>query len=314
MSRTLQKTSRPAADLLLRALAIASVVGIHVLSSKKQSPFIEGANWQWLSVGLDQFFRFSVPIFVALSGYGLLLKYGQSKFDLRAFWEKRVVKLIPSYLIWSLIFYLLFILVPAWQSSGQDSSFFIQLVFGRADYHLYFVPMIIQLYLMFPVILWLFKKQPLLVATSALILQALWFWHFGYQEKSPVSHHLFMEDKEQYVWASNWIWYFLLGMCLPKIHEFLQKIPFAKLACLVLIIMTWFFAAKNSLGIIAEGTDPLIALRFTRFPVMIFASASIIGLTFFVRNINKVPKPVEIIGKYSYHIYLAHTLVLRLIF
>lgn len=302
-------------DTFLRALAILSVLGIHILSSFKQSPYLNASENQTFAIGLDQLFRFGVPLFVALSGYGLSQKFAKTEIDLKHFWQSRLKKLLPAYLFWSLIFILLFVFIPWWSSSQAQPNVLLQLIFGRADYHLYFVPMILQLYLLFPLIFWFYKKQPLLTLVAAFSIQIFWYWRFSYHSNTPIDLNFFANDREQYVWATNWIWYFVLGMYLPKIHEIVAKHKLILVGLAGAALGIWFFEVNTAISAInIQKLDPLIALRFTRYPVVFFASLAIIITTWWAKKVRYVPLPLWWIGQKSYYIYLAHTLLLRMIF
>ena len=60
---------------ILRAFAIGAVILIHTVSGS-----LYNISWSSLSfkiyIAIDQFSRFSVPLFVFLSGYTLSLRYG----------------------------------------------------------------------------------------------------------------------------------------------------------------------------------------------------------------------------------------------
>jgi peptidoglycan/LPS O-acetylase OafA/YrhL len=66
------------------------------------------------------------------------------------------------------------------------------------------------------------------------------------------------------------------------------------------------------------GVDPIIALRFTRLQILIYDSFLIIFLMAIAQmagsKMRRVTKPLCIMGKWSYAIYLFHTLALRILF
>lgn len=303
------------ADTFLRAIAILSVIGIHILSSLKKSPYLSSSDHQIFAVGLDQLFRFSVPLFVALSGYGLSQKFATKKVEPKNFWKSRIKKLIPAYLFWSLICIAVFALGPWWYSATAHTNITLKLIFGKADYHLYFVPMILQLYLLFPLVLWAYKKQPLPTLVGALILQLAWFWWFSYQHHSPLNLSFLQKDREQYVWAGNWIFYFVLGMSLPKIHQLMSKYKLLLLSLVVATLGIWLLIVHFAIiNINVHRLDPLMALRFTRYSVVAFASLAIVTATWWAKKVRFVPLPLWWIGQKSYYIYLVHTLLLRIVF
>lgn len=308
---------------LLRALAILGVITIHVLSSLKESPFLSNTNSvQFLSIFIDQFSRICVPLFVALSGFGLYSKYSNQKINVTEFLFKRVFKLLPLYLLFSSFYSILFWFIPAWAPATQQPHFFWQLILGRADYHLYFVPMIFQLYLIFPVVLVCYKKFPHSTLVLSLCIQLLWFYLFSYSDASPFSLKVFELDKEQYLLATNWVWYFTLGIFIAEKYKKLvvsKTVGVISLCCAIFILL---FISVNAQQQIILGLDPLYALKFTRYPVMAYATSGVLGLFWLVNTINKIVDPnsnkafqfFQYIGKNSYLIYLSHTFFLRILF
>lgn len=300
---------------ILKAIAILAVIAIHILSSIKTSPFVSESKYQLIAVTLDQLSRVCVPLFVALSGYGLHLKYSK-KFSLKNFYFKRFSKLFPQYLFWSVVFVLLFYIVPAWGSATEQPNFFWQLILGRADYHLYFVPMIFQIYIIFPLLLVFFKKWPTATLLLAIAVQLMWWWFFSYQDNVITTWKYFAGDKEQYIWMTNWIAYFVLGMYLPKIWSWINKNKFRIASIFGAFVassaLTIFSAVKD----IQSGVDPLFALKFTRYPLFIYSFFAIIFLSFLVAKFYKSEQSSSLfvyLGKNSYGIYLGHTFFLRIV-
>jgi peptidoglycan/LPS O-acetylase OafA/YrhL len=116
----------------LKGWAILAVIGIHLLTL---IPVEWYASWPWSIgvLGLDQVWRFSVPLFIFLSGFGLTQKYQQVSFDLRHFWQHRAVKLLPLYLIWSIYLVAVSLYVPGWQSPAADFTWWQILLLGKGE-------------------------------------------------------------------------------------------------------------------------------------------------------------------------------------
>jgi len=302
-----------ASDVILRSLAVTTVIFLHVLSSLKGGVYTT-VSWHHLTIGLDQLGRFCIPLFVALSGYGLMQKYQTKPFTWSEFLERRVFKLLPAYCVASLIFYLIFWFLPSWQASGEILPFWKQLLLGRADYHLYFVPMIFQLYLVFPLIMGLVKKYPWLSLTVAAIFQ-VGLYSF-YQARGDVfARDLYLvTDQQQYAWGFTWIFYFILGMCLPLIHSYMRKHSGWVIAALLLTIFSWWWTATNAMTQIDGGIDPIVALRFTRLPLLLYGTTSVITLTWLANQVRKAPSILVTLANRSYWLYLSHTLFLRILF
>lgn len=315
-SGNITDTVSPTATNFLKGIAIIFVLIIHVMSSFKQSVFTGyGERYQTIAIIFDVLSRWSVPLFVALSGYGLSQRYAQKTLKLGKFLRHRLWKLIPKYLLWCTILILAVKLVPSWRSERPSPPLSLLLLLGYADYHLYFVPMILQLYLLFPILRWLYQRSASLTLLLALLIQVLWFAAFSYQNKAPFNLAIFAQDREQYLWFTNWIWYFVLGMYLPKILTFLNKkhklwnwfLP-------ILMIIVWGIMAFSAIYRMQSGIDPLLVLRFTQYQMILWASLGIIGLSYLTAQLKRIPAIVTWLGIKSYDIYLGHTLVLRIFF
>jgi len=312
-----QPSSDRTGDVVLRALAISCVILIHVLSSIQPSPFYGNSGvWQWIVIGLDQAARISVPLFVALSGYGLWQGYGQklSAVGTVPFLYRRVRKLVPAYVLWSVIFALVFLVFPNWTTPETQPSFPWQLVWGRADYHLYFVPMILQLYFLFPLLAWVQRRWPVALLLGALVVQLSWYAYYSYGEHVPLDLVFFKGDSEQYLWSPNWIWYFVLGMQLPAISQWLGRRVLARGGIAMVAVGVCLALVVNAVTAINSGVDPLLALRFTRYEIVLFASLAIISLLTWAHTVRHIPRSIQWLSDWSYHLYLSHTLFLRVIF
>ena len=92
---------RPALDFL-RDLAMLAVMLIHVTSTyiaaESHVTFL-GMN---LALFLNQASRFSVPLFLFLSGYSLGI--GDKPMTYRAFLKRRASRVLAPYLVWVLVY------------------------------------------------------------------------------------------------------------------------------------------------------------------------------------------------------------------
>jgi len=306
----------PIASNFLKGIAIVFVLIIHTLSSFKQSVFTGyDGHYQSLAVFLDQLSRLSVSIFVAISGFGLSQRYFKKPLRFTEFLSHRLWKLIPKYLFWCAIMILAVKLIPSWRSERPSPPLSLLLLLGYADYHLYFVPMILQLYLLFPILRWLYNRSAGLTLILALSIQLVWFAMFSYQNKTPFNLAIFAQDREQYLWFTNWIWYFVLGIHLTKILTFLDKRKnLWNLVLPIITIATWLILSTNAITRLHAGIDPLLVLRFTQYPMVVWASLGIVSLSYLAMQLNKLPKILVYLGEKSYDIYLGHTLALRILF
>lgn len=149
---------------ILRIIACLAVILIHT-----SAPFAVqevGSFNYWIGHSVDSTFRFGVPVFVMISG-ALLLdeQYDCPPKKL----VKKIILLLVFYVFWSLLYALIYdIFVPS--AKGIDINFtdFITRFFS-GHLHLWFIPMLIGLYLLVPVLRLFVKKE-----NKAYIKYILW--------------------------------------------------------------------------------------------------------------------------------------------
>ena len=171
--------SRISTDLL-RIIAMAMVVLIHATAPCERA-IVGGTTW-WsmdgLAVAINQLGRFCVPVFVALSGYGLAARHLAGKRDgLLTFARERIGRILFPYLCISLVMFA----VAGWP--GGWSGTLENLARGRADYHLYFIPLILCCYAFFPLLIRIDSRALwwgfLLVLLGFSSPAHTWWAHFG---------------------------------------------------------------------------------------------------------------------------------------
>jgi peptidoglycan/LPS O-acetylase OafA/YrhL len=196
----------------LRAFAALSVIAIHITSTyvtKNEVAYV------W-----NQAMRYAVPLFIILSGF--LLFYSdrnRSSISYAAFYKKRFSKIAVPYLVWT-IFYALYKhrheLV-----SGEYSVFIVGLVkyilFGTGFVHLYFLIIMVQLYLIYPLLyLWLKKHAKSFLTVTFLLTLAselVLYMHALGVYKLPRLQVPYV------IMLPLWIFYFAAGMYAAKHKE-----------------------------------------------------------------------------------------------
>ena len=136
---------------LLRTVACLSVVMIHV-SAEFVVRGTTGPDF-WLGNLFDSISRAAVPLFVMISG--ALMLDGNYEFTKKK-WLKHIGRMIVFYIVWSTFYYLIF--NQPWNGNFSPKNALGQIITGH--YHLWFVPMIIGLYLIVPLLrAWVNEKN-----------------------------------------------------------------------------------------------------------------------------------------------------------
>ncbi|MWV43942.1 acyltransferase family protein [Paenibacillus sp. HJL G12] len=136
----------------LRGLAFLAIVMQHSIAEYIYRADIEPADSIMLTM-IYHLTRFGTPTFVFLSA--VLMFYNHSRgLHYFQFIRKRLGDVYVPFLLWTLIYWLYVrVFTPAfWQKGGQDwSSFFKELLVPQTGYQLWFIIMIVQFYIFFPV-------------------------------------------------------------------------------------------------------------------------------------------------------------------
>lgn len=141
---------RIAALDVLRGLAIAAVVARHV-SWKMLTPETLATAGGPLVAAVHLASGYGVPLFVAVSTFSLVWRHGGplgGPAGYFRFLRSRAVRLLPAYLLWSIV-----------SLAAHDTSLLLDpaavattLLAGTADVQFYFVPMIFELFVLWPLL------------------------------------------------------------------------------------------------------------------------------------------------------------------
>ncbi|KIS25368.1 MULTISPECIES: acyltransferase [Clostridium] len=282
---------------LLRALSTIAVILIHITGTILYNSNNKSLTYNF-SLVLNQLTRFSVPAFIFLSGFGLALSYKKESKYLY-YLIHRLKKIIPDYLVWCII-YIFLIENPNLTYNDKIHSIFD----GTLYYHFYFVPIIIILYLIFPIFYKFFKTKFALFITFFLNMGIYILLRYPNIPKN-VSEKLTRES------TINWIFYFVLGVYLctnyNRIHIFIKK---HKNKLLILLLITTYILLKDTYSCLKINSNLDYGTTFIRPSVMLFSIFFILYIMSFSINNITSKKIFYIISNHSYTVYLSHPLLL----
>jgi probable poly-beta-1,6-N-acetyl-D-glucosamine export protein len=282
----------------LKGLAILAVVGLHLLTLLPSSIYFSNST-QLAFLSFDQLLRFCVPVFIFLSGYGLSLKYQTKALNLVGFYRSRIIKLLPLYLLWSAYYLFLSEFIEPWWKVLQTGPIWKILLLGWSDYHLYFISVIFQLYLLYPLLLKLIKSFPKTTLALSLLTQLGLYAYFSVTNNPP-------PDQIQNTLFLSWIFYFVLGIFLAGRKSFLSQKAGFLIAVFGLILS--IFDTHQYLN----STQSLIlAIRSTKISQLLYSFGFI---TFFLNRPQSTSenKLINWLGKNSFLIYLSHPVLIHL--
>ena len=311
---------------LLRAIATTIVIGIHashhwwfgVKDTVSISPEI------FIDTIINQVGRFTVPIFVILSGFALAKAEEKRPFDLKIFVQRRLWRIVPPYLLFTLLNVVgrsQFLAVDWLERSQQIWQ---AIATGMGDYHLYFLGIIFQCYIAYPFL----RRINFSVAKLAILL-LFTFGMFSLRWISATFGWLaditiFLPDGNHVIY---WLSYLQIGIWLAKdqgwTNQFVSRLRsqtwgylFAIAAILELIEFFWTALLKSSAEAVGHYTRPTVVLLTLTFLVWAISWQSWQPKSFSLsiqKSWQSIQPHIKIFANSSFTTYLVHVWVLRAI-
>lgn len=268
----------------LRGFAILAVISIHVSAYFTKMDSINALTLVYMTI--DAVSQFAVPAFIFISGFVLYNKYN-SNFDLKQFYLKRYKTIIPPYIIFSTFYIVVKLPVAKMLHRTIDMDILHMYLTGNALFHMWFFMLIIQLYILYPLILKIYNYSNNKSLALSFILSVL------------------LSEYE----VTSYLFYFVLGMYLNNhyknllIHKNYIVIPIFLIGTVtqIYVYMDMYFSYELLMHIPKYIINTVTVVYFTViFLVLLEISHSLYN--------SKKLKSIDNLGSYSFAIYLIHAL------
>ncbi|MGG4489364.1 acyltransferase [Metabacillus idriensis] len=284
----------------LRAFACLLVVGVHVSATNYG---MNDETWNWFTYFMNQYGRFGTTIFAVISGFLLFYQVKRKGFELDRFLQSRFSKILLPFLIWSAAYRLLLYYYDN-KALGNPAEELTTFLMGDSFYHLYFVAIVVQFYLIFPFLQKIFKTQTTLLIFTALSF-IISFNLYGFNPGIEGKLGEFLAGKS---FMPIWIFYFAFGGFMAyfwdEIVRFATKRPWKMLA-VILLVSAGAVVEYQTKGYVSNR-------RLTNLFNIPALSIAIIGIYPLLAKLSIVKKTLTVIGQYSMGIYLIHPMILYL--
>lgn len=284
----------------LRAFACLLVVGVHVSATNYG---MNEETWNWFTYFMNQYGRFGTTIFAVISGFLLFYQVKRKGFELGRFLQSRFLKIVLPFLIWSAAYRCLLYYYDM-QTLGDPVDEITKILMGDSFYHLYFVAIVVQFYLIFPFLQKIFRTQTLVLIFTVIALiisYNLYSFNPGIEGKLGE----FLTGKS---FMPIWIFYFAFGGFMAyfwdEIVGFATKRPWKMLA-VILLVSAGAVYEYQTIGYVSNR-------RLTNLFNIPALSIAIIGIYPLLAKLSIVKKTLTVIGQYSMGIYLVHPMILYL--
>lgn len=306
---------------LLRALAAICVVIIHVTAT----PLVLGVKGSMYHVAVtlaNQFARFSIPAFVFVTGFVLFYNYRNfGSVNWLDYFRKRITYVLVPYFLWSLFYFLLKQYISFREINLAEAAlpFLKALLMGESFYHLYFVVLIFQFYILFPLVLPLWRrvdKYAGIVTLGIFTLYLIWVGLLFYNIKpvaSPVVNFIFHYQGKLFL---TWLGFFVLGAyCASRLSEvrgFLHRwtnwLILGSVTLLGAMVVEFYNRIADPSVVISYAATSIRPLGII-FTVLTLMAIVAVALRYLPSNSALARLTSKISGQ-SYGIYLIHPLVL----
>jgi surface polysaccharide O-acyltransferase-like enzyme len=306
----------------LRGWSIFGVVCVHFAGS-----FVTTDSFAWspsfhLGLTLNQVFGFAVPLFIFLSG--VLAGSSSKVLPLGEYYLGRFWRIAVPYLVASFASFVLLNHYAAWQKLPDVGSrftwLFQRLFFYGVEPTLYFIPLILQLYVLQPALKalprWLNRAVPAVtperwIAVLAVLLLAV---HVTLGLKCNAG------SLNYYVWGRPnvlfWMFYFFAGLHFRTLAAFFSHrgLQVVGVFCLLLAAgaMTWNFRHLLDRSLMGAHFEfNRLDFAYVRPEMLAYDFAMVFGLGVGIPLAWKVRAGIaSYLGRYTLEIYLWHILVL----
>jgi len=278
---------------LLRGLAIIGVIAIHSTGIGYQFkdtsiPFIGTVIWR-------QLINFSVPLFLAISGYFLAEKKVETKTDYFSFIKKQIPRVLIPYILWSILYLGLDMIRGA-----EIQSIIIKLFTFQSAGPFYFILLIIQYYLLLPIMKSLATSKGLIISAIISFISCLIIFYFRYYTEFNLPLFVYAGG------FPTWIIFFVIGIYLKS-----HKVTLKKSTINVFILFGVILSLAESYILYAKFQDIGNSVTAVKISSFIYSVAIILFLfRNFENNFNQ-PRILIYIGEISFGIYLSHMFFLK---
>jgi len=317
---------------LLRILASLMVIGLHVLPENYQELEVTSFLWRnhnFWNISL----RAAVPLFFMISGKLFLER--EKELDVKHFFTRNVFRITLIYIVWTILYAVDLVGVRSLFTNEGWDAFWIYV--ADAKYHLWFLPAMITVYLLMP-ILWSIVKYNQGKYVKYMIEMFAFFHIFIYTIRIFITDNPVLDKILGKVGfgVSGYAGYFLLGYYLSTLN--LEKIKMHHLITGVILSIVgttkfseWYnmrlstpnYALAESFTVFAFIETSLIFMIFLKLPktypkfvgnVITYLSASTLGIYLIHVYVLEHLKEWYAIDFYRFHPYAAAPIMALIVF
>jgi peptidoglycan/LPS O-acetylase OafA/YrhL len=302
---------------LVRVLTFACVIAVHTVATVNPADSVPAG-------GAAMLLHFTREAFFALTAFVLVHRY-RDRLHIRPFWRRRFLLVGVPYVIWSVIYTGLALITTPLPPTTALIQLARNLLTGTAWYHLYFLVVTMQFYLLFPLFLRLLRASgarrgghcALLVIGAVLQLGIDVVLHSGYPNGAQPSAMVAKLLQYDGSFVGSYVFYLLLGgvaaLHSDLVQDWVRRNPVVVFGTLLLTGVAaegWFLRSVHA------GVPAVLASDVFQ-PVMVPWCAAVITALFALgvawaarRGTGPGSRVVEISSDRSFGVFLVHPVAL----
>ncbi len=288
-----------------RGFAIIAVVAIHAAFGVFSQEHLPTKSWNFLFLfACFQLLEFAVPAFLFISGYWLSKKPINSLEDYKVFMIKRLSRVLIPYLFWSC----LLLGYGAVNKSAIDIREIIyKLSTGGASIGYFFIIMIVQLYMLTPLLQYINRRRAGLVLIIVFNVLSLFILYL-----SRVFHVIWHLPASLPFYS--WIIFFQMGLCVGMRDDTSNNkvVSLRGIRPLILpaLVICFLLSVLEGRILLTKYDNLHFALSPTKYSSVLFSMCIILGFLCVREYLVHPPKFLVVLGNYSFGIYLIHMIFL----
>jgi peptidoglycan/LPS O-acetylase OafA/YrhL len=256
---------------------------------------------------------FDVPLFIIISGFVLSRNY-LDKFNVIEFLKRRLLSIVPPYIIFSIIAIIGIGLLNVFPTISQ---IMFMLITASASDPLWFIAVMIQFYLLYPLIIKVYQRFETMRQIHRLIIFCLILvpsWSIFL----TCSNALFNENPYTIMLSRIFIpylVYFIVGIYInrnyDKVKLFVKKQPLSLLTGLILVLITLEILSFKYPNYPGREIIIVITKMILTFVIVALLLRLVLCITY---KFDTYFSLLKSFGKYSFGIYLVHPCVEYVLF
>jgi peptidoglycan/LPS O-acetylase OafA/YrhL len=287
---------------VVRLLTFSAVIAVHAIAFT-ELPDNAAAG------GAMMLLQFGREVFFALSGFVLVYAARTRPVEPWKFWKRRVPLVAVPYLVWTLIYW--------WSTPGGRPGLGVlgtDLLDGNAEYHLYFLLVTLQLYLVFP---WLVRVVRRTAHRAVLVLAVVGTLNLAWLAALQYAPQPGFWWVHAYELLPTYAVYVLAG-CYAAMHfERLHALAERRRGRLLVLAFGAAVVAEGTYALQLAGLPPRRANAVLQPAMLASCLAAVIvvyliGTRWAARG-RPGQRVVQVASEISFGVYLAHPLVLQLL-